>query len=389
MKESRITILFEKYLSNRLTKDEALELQHLLTMDDNSEKLRFLIQEQFKNNDNDQDMELSWLDDLETSVLKSLKSPSRKSLTVINLWGRFVAAAILLAIIGISLYPFLNNRDQHSPLMDVEAGGNRATLQLADGQKINLSEQQSKIILGKDLSYSDGTKIPVINDKNGEFQDIIFTVPKKGTYSIVLSDGTKVWLNADSRLKTHFNARNKMREVELEGEAYFEVSHHNYSIGKKIVSLPFIVKTPTHSVTVLGTAFNIAAYKGEKSKTTLITGSVEIGTLNGKISKHLKPNQQAVVGKDSIFIENVESSNYSAWIDGTFNFSDEPLNEILNEVSRWYDVKVVYKNENLKNLRFEGVIPRYENLSTLLNTLEKSGEVKFILKDNTIHVNPK
>src|SRR5690606_2071746 len=151
-----------------------------------------------------------------------------------------------------------------------------------------------------------------------------------------------------TRLKSHFNEKEHIRELEVDGEAYFEVAHQYIAQGSQKRSVPFLVKTPNYTIKVLGTSFNVSAYKGDASKTTLVEGSIEINIPTTNLKQLLKPNQQALFLNNTIAITEVESSNYTSWKDGTFNFSDENLEGILRQVARWYDVEIRFQNDTLK-----------------------------------------
>lgn len=221
--------------------------------------------------------------------------------------------------------------------------------------------------------------------------------PKGGQYQVRLPDGSKVWLNAASSLKylASFSAWNE-RKVELSGEAYFEVA--------KDKDHPFVVKTENQEVIVLGTHFNINSYKDEPAtKTTLLEGSVRVSLLGTtstastinttqKISKGkpaeiiLKPGEQATLIGNNIRVSPQNAEDAIAWKDGYFMFNNESLESVMRKISRWYNLDVVFADASIKNQTFYGRMSRFSKVSQVLKSLALTREVKFELKDNTIHV---
>ena len=192
----------------------------------------------------------------------------------------------------------------------------------------------------------------------------------------VLPDGSKVWLNASTQLAYKSSLWSRERQVNLTGEAYFEVSKNGQ---------PFIVNANGMQVEVLGTAFNISAYPNEEYQTTLVNGSVKVSAEKGE-SLILKPSQQATIalGSNSIQVRTVDTSFYTSWVKGKINFKDQRLEDIMKTLSRWYDMNVVYENEKLKNIRFGCNLNRYEEITPFVKLLEKTEEVHVKIEGNTI-----
>ncbi len=198
-------------------------------------------------------------------------------------------------------------------------------------------------------------------------------IPRGGQFNLTLADGTRVWLNADSRLKYPTSFPGEERVVELTGEAYFEV--------KKNTQKPFKVLSGNQVVQVLGTSFNISSYQDDPiTATTLVEGKVEV-YLENTPSEHqmLLPNQQSILVRsdNSLSQKEVDVKAFISWKDGWFYFKDKPLEAIMLDLSRWYDVSVQYEDQEAKKLPFTGEIRRYENLEDVLNLLEKTREVQF------------
>lgn len=200
--------------------------------------------------------------------------------------------------------------------------------------------------------------------------------PRGGEYSVVLSDGTKVWLNAESELKypVHFNGPE--RRVYLKGEAYFDVAKRK---GQK-----FIVCSDKTQITVLGTEFNIKNYEGGVVAATLVAGSVLVGYEDNECC--LKPGQQAVVSVDGVNVREVETILYTAWKDGFFVCQDMTLDQILQELSRWYDFTYFYQNEELGALRLTAKLRKFDSVEDIFEILKMTGQVDFVVKGRTVTV---
>lgn len=294
-------------------------------------------------------------------------------------WLRYAAAAVLLLSVSIGLWFYGNSGFIMPP--DITAGGNRATLTLADGRKIDLSDAKAGIVVGDGITYVDGSA--VIENKGtlpAQFAALnSLTTPKGGTYQITLPDGSSVWLNANSTLKYPSRFDGNERVVELEGEAYFDVSHQASLV-------PFLVKTDKQTVEVLGTEFNVSAYSDDpETQTTLVEGRVRVATTADHRPHILAPGQQAVtLGKD-IETKEVDIEPYIAWKNGHFLFDNTPLSTIADQLAKWYDIRVVFKDP-VQSERFYGMIDRGKNLSQVLKMLEKTQTVRFKLQTNTLYI---
>ncbi|TKC62436.1 FecR family protein [Pedobacter hiemivivus] len=302
----------------------------------------------------------------------------------INLWPRISVVAAAIAVISMSIWFYSSRPVIVTPdakianQTDIAPGGNKATLTLGNGKTIQLSNAKTGLVIGKDLRYNDNTAInSTAQTKENEMASI--TTPRGGTYQIQLPDGTKVWLNAASSLKFPSTFANVTeRKVELKGEAYFEVA--------KDKKHPFIVKSADQDVKVLGTHFNIDAYEDEASvKTTLLEGSIYVVNSIEKTGKTLIPGQQSIISGHTISINNqVDLEEAVAWKNGYFNFN-ESLESIMNKVSRWYNVDVIYEVKPASD-PFVAKISRAKSLSALLNIIEKTGDVHFKIEGRRVIV---
>lgn len=318
--------------------------------------------------------------------------------TAKTIWcGRMAVAAAIFIIL--SLVGTLFMTPDHNPPVNfanvVNPGTDKAILTLANGTKINLSVAKSGTLLKREgieiTKTEDGTLVYKISaSKSNASRYNTITTPRGGQYKIILSDGTKVWLNAASSLSypASLNDGGKARRVKMSGEAYFEV--------KEDKAHPFIVTTDQQELEVLGTHFNVSAYPDERSvKTTLLEGSVRIsarssqdgaGTGPDRSGVILKPNQQSTLTQNNIQIAEVNTEEAVAWKNGEFIFQNKPLEIIMLEISRWYNVDIVYKDKQVAQKLFGGVISRSEDISLVLSVLEVTGDVHFKVEGRTVTV---
>ncbi|MDR6546487.1 ferric-dicitrate binding protein FerR (iron transport regulator) [Chryseobacterium rhizosphaerae] len=292
-----------------------------------------------------------------------------------GIWLKLMSAAAILFTISISLWLYKHYQsDKILPTEvatatlsgDVLPGTDKATLTFEDGQVINLSGNKKAIKIDEQgTTYLDGTAISPIR-----LQFATLTTPRKGQYKVTLSDGTKVWLNAESSLKYPTTFTGKDRYVELQGEGYFEVAHDK--------AKPFIVASNGQQVKVLGTRFNINSYPNEPTvRTTLISGRVELMSSRDKSTVILDPGQQAKLVNAGFAVNPVDTEPYTAWTANEFQFKGTTLQEVLRQVERWYDVEVDYSN--IPIVKVNGTISREKKLSSVLYALEKITDLQITL----------
>lgn len=291
-------------------------------------------------------------------------------------------AAVLLVYLGVVW--IWNYNKPHVDLDTIIPGSSKAELVLADGSVCYLNEDSQAIDAEIDGAaiYNEGSELYyAITDSVISEQKIIYNelrVPIGGEYQLTLSDGTRIWLNSQSHLKYPVFFSNNNREVELVGEAFFEVAHD--------AKRPFFVRLNNHvSVEVLGTSFNVRSYPDEGNiETVLEQGQVRMGDDKSHIV--LEPGMRAVykcVAKDLV-AEKVNTALYTSWRLGHFVFQGERLESILNRMSKWYNMQVFFSNEAAKDLIFSGNIRKYDTIEKLLEALELSGGVHFDIQGETI-----
>ena len=260
-------------------------------------------------------------------------------------------------------------------------GGYKAYLELTNGKRLEL-DSLSKLethVEGAVIKAEDQGTV-IVHEQQGdslvesvEYNRMI--IPRGGEYKIVLADGSQVWINSQSVLEFPSRFTGGERRVKLKGEAYFEVSRNE--------SKPFVVEVEDKEVRVLGTQFNTSDYKGS-FVTTLVSGKVQVRV--GDADYILHPSMQARVESGKVVVEKVDIKEFTAWKDGLFVFKKKRLQDVLDILSRWYDVDVFYQNLDLQDLHFTGTIQRHSNIADVLKFLEKTDMVKFTLKGRTLIV---
>jgi len=314
---------------------------------------------------------------------KLIKNKIRKSPQYKYNW-RYAAVASIALILGITIfYNFLRNPSKQIEFVktDLKAGTDKAILTLEDGAIITLEKGKPYQI---DNLSSNGDMI-VYKAEHSINKKIIYnylTIPRGGQFLLKLADGTKIWLNSDSKIKypKEFK-KGDLRKVELVyGEAYFDVSPSSKHGGNK-----FQVITKEQIVEVLGTEFNIKAYNDESSiYTTLVKGLVEID--NGRDRELLRPNQQSIISseKEKFTIIPIDTYDVTSWRKGVFSFRNTSLFEITKVLSRWYDIKFIFENEKLKNIKYNGVLDKNHSIETILSILKTTNNIDYEIKGRTI-----
>ncbi|MFA4869467.1 MAG: FecR domain-containing protein [Pedobacter sp.] len=305
----------------------------------------------------------------------------------------YVAAAVVL-VVGLAGLFYFSKREanqvqqQFAVKQEVVPGKQGATLILASGEKIVLSSankgqlaQEAGVIITK---TADGQLVYEIKNQSDskKGQQNTLSTNKGETYQVRLPDGSMVWLNAASTLKYPVSFSGlKTRSVELNGEAYFEVAKNE--------AFPFIVHTDREVVKVLGTHFNMSSYQDESfSRTTLIEGKVSVspnGSSGNVHTKILKPGEQGEVLQGIIEVRKVNTEEVIAWKNDEFMFNNEDIRSVMNKISRWYDVEIVYKS-SAKNVLIWGSISRFKSITDVLKLIELTGSVHFKVEGRRVLV---
>ncbi|MGV6831990.1 MAG: FecR family protein [bacterium] len=370
--------LIQKKINGTLTSEEENNLTAWINESD-SHKAYFdnVIQNQTVSIE-DIDIDEAW-NSIEPQLnISKPKSPSY--------WKYAVAASIvLLLMIGVL------NRDEVAPEKyavedsTILIGSDKANLTLEDGSKILLENGDTYNTIdfksdGKHLVYNHNEEDDLVLHYN------YLTTPSGGQYQLELSDGTMIWLNANSQIKYPIAfKKGEPRIVELlYGEAYFDVSPSEEHHGDH-----FIVKTKTQEIEVLGTEFNVKAYKDEaKITSSLVEGKIVLRN-NTSFETTLIPGDEVIVdlASNEVTQEHPEDlEEITAWKNGQFIFNRQPLSEIMKTLSRWYTIEVKFENDTSKEIKFSGVLDRNKHLFELLKNFESTGEVSFELDKNKISI---
>lgn len=389
--EERLSFLLKHYTEGTCSNQEFNELFALVQKDANKDQLFSGLKQLWNNTSSapvkqEQEWNELYLAMMDKHAGSDLKIIRRRKI----LWRSAAAAAVVFVVSAIGLlynFSIQAGRSGHRSAMisPIVPGGNKAVLTLADGSKVILDGKSKTILSGRQrgvgveatgaqLVYAKGD----LNTAPGELAANRIETPRGGQYQVVLSDGTKVWLNSMSSLKYPVVFQGRERRVELSGEAYFEVAKNK--------NAPFKVLTAKQQVQVLGTHFNIKSYADEPLRTTLLEGKVEVQSYISKSAIVLSPGEQAELKSNRIEVRQIDTEMAVAWKKGTFMFEKENMESVLKQVSKWYDVEIIYQNEQVKKHLFSGSISRFEEVTQVLDILQLTGFVHFKIEGRRIIV---
>lgn len=311
----------------------------------------------------------------------------KKKRLFLSYW-KYAAVAVILLVVGVMLFWRENEKLQPVVLVEQISRSERqqAILIMESGEEVVLNGVDDSC-----LQYSKGERLSVNNkgdlvssvdslQKNGSVEWHTLRIPRGGEYKLVLEDGSRIWLNSASELRYPVHFTKDKRQVWLEGEAYFEIAHN--------AECPFVVKTAKQDVTVLGTSFDVTAYKDENDVyTTLLNGSVRVDT-KGK-QQVLLPGEQAVFDGEGINVKEVNAKLYCSWIEERFVFMSEDFEHVAKKLERWYNVKFVFESDDLRKKCFSGSIPKYSEMHKILKMLELTTNICFEMNEGVVHVTKK
>lgn len=377
----RIGYLVVSYIQGTLTPLERRELDAWILSSEKNEEL-------FDELTSEENIEktMAWYASLnEDKALERIKkriSFKRETRRLIPFSFVTVAASVLVILALAAFFIWQQNQGSVPPATgnniavsnDPLPGSDKAILTLANGKKLVLDSTAPASIEDGKIRIEEGMITYQVAATEVPSQNLL-TVPRGGQYKLVLPDGTKVWLNSESSLKYPTSFTGSERRVVLTGEGYFEVTKNKEK--------PFIVDAASNSIRVLGTQFNVNSYGDENVfTTTLVEGSVQI--TNGKATSILKPGQQARVTEKGINVVEADTYEAMAWKNGEFVFRNTPVQSIVRQLARWYDLQVEFRDSVEKHLN--ATIKRNVSLSKVLHYLEQTGEVHFKLEGKKLVV---
>ena len=379
IKKQRIASLILKEKIDELSKSEKEELTSWLQASPRNEEIYSRLQKKSFSEDIARYQQISTTRGLEDYRRRYV----HKNRRLLGKW--YWAAAVAVFIVSIATLFFYQEEHLTVAKTTISPGSSKAMLVLNNGEVIPLSEKnKTEIIATKELSIrNEGSQLRYTASENtkseqaNNYNELI--VPKGGEFTLTLSDGTKVWLNSQSKIRYPVIFNDITREVYLEGEAYFEVA--------KDPRHPFHVNARNGvNIEVLGTSFNVRSYTDENAiETVLEEGSVRMS--QGKDSVILSPGNKATyLPNEPIRLTTVNTELYTAWRHGQYIFMEESVENILKQLSRWYDIEVFYSNEAAKSVVFSGDVRKYDDINTLLEAMEIAGGIHFKINGKTLIV---
>lgn len=367
MDRKEAKLLIDKYLAGKCTSNEKRLVENWFNQ---------LIKEEY---------DLPYEPDMQSVKEAILKRLSFSKQRTRRLWLQVAASFLLLAMIGLFVWKSSRPSEIYLQAQNVEALTitNQAMLTLSDGTEILLDSNQHGLrVDSTSIRYLDGTLLSKLAYSENKTLPEGMTVrtPIGKQFKIILEDNTNVLLNAASSLSCLRAFPKDKRQVHLEGEGFFEVT--------KDASRPFSVITRSQEVSVLGTSFCVSAFSEDAVvKTTLLSGSVRVKPVKPSLAEVvLMPGEQTVLFDDGVLSKEVVDVNSElSWIDGSFSFQSEDIHSVMRKLQRWYNVEVNYVGKPV-NERYSGIIPRFENISKVLEMLEKTKSVHFKIEERRITV---
>ncbi|GAA3650972.1 FecR family protein [Flavivirga jejuensis] len=373
----KITI---KYITNTISSKELSELKVLLREKKNQDLFKDYIKDYY---DIHTLLNKPDIDSAYKKIWDTINEKEQPRQYVLPSWFKYSSAAALIVLTFSFSYFFINNQKPINNLNSFEEvvspGVDKATLTLEDGSSVVLEKGQH---YNTEEVESNGEQIVYNKKGSTSISYNYLTVPRGGKFEVKLADDTQVWLNSESELKypVTFKKGETRQVVLVYGEAYFDVSpseNHNGATFKVVSNL--------QEVEVLGTEFNIKAYKDEESVyTTLAEGKVSVR--NDVFKEKLNVGEQSVLNEvtGNIKIKTVNVYNETAWRKGIFSFKNKPLKEIMKALSRWYDIDIIIKNKKLEDIRFNGVLSKSMNLEEILEPIKRNINLNYKVYDDKI-----
>jgi|GEM_PF-170910 len=319
---------------------------------------------------------------------KHLRGEGKRRLLGLKFWYPAAASILILIMVGLGIFQYYAGF-KSSPDESILAARPLAEVLLGNGQKIQLGNNQGTASQRVDTSWYQKIAAAVGGDSAHRTAPLSFRIvtPKGGKYALALPDGSRVWMSAASSLS--YNQNDGERQVDMEGEVYFEIAKQSYQKNGKTAWRPFKVHAKDMEVEVWGTRFTVSSYPGSNSQTTtLFEGKVKVST--GEQNLFLTLGQRADLKGGVLTKQPVDNSQGVALKEGYFIFKAATLSDILTEVGNWYNVNIIFQDDQIGQQRFEAMLPRSARLADLLNALEGTGDdINFTFKGRTIYVDKK
>lgn len=373
MDEQKVQLLLRRYIQGNVSREDLQDLYDYFGVDNHEDVLSEFVQNYLDNNEESLIVDSKEVNQIVSSTWSAIhKHVLVKEKQASVLWFRYVAAVFVLAFVSVALYFYLDRGTSsvsihehivHKEPIQISNSSNKPTLTFVDGATLVLDENKGGLVIGEEISYADGSKV---SDSPSPL--LVLSTPAGSTFSLTLSDGTKVHLNAMSTLTYPTTFTEDQRKVQLEGEAYFEVTSNKQK--------PFIVNSNKQQIRVLGTRFNVKSYMGDRTITTLLEGEIEVGIHN--LTQVLLPGESSIVdvGAESIEFKPTLMYNAIAWLNNEFSFYNANLGDVGAELSRWYDVDVQVMGKEV-GAGFTGLISKDKTLEEVLEILKRTGQIRY------------
>lgn len=329
---------------------------------------------------------LRWMESFDSiHDWEQLKSKSQRKKRRLLQWVSSAAAVFLLTIAGWGLW-YQTRQTENREVTTITSyaitpGSSKARLTIDPETRIDFGENKLAALPLEELSLRmEKNELIYETERSEPIQWHTLEVPRGGEFQLRFSDGSRVILNAASSLRFPSRFEGDYREVEISGEAFFEIATDRKH--------PFVVKYGDSRVVVTGTSFNLRAYPGESSQTTLVSGKVSVFHQDEEVSLH--PGDQISCDENGYTIRQVDVSSYLSWNDQRFIFEDELLEDVMKKLERWYDIQVVILNPSILNTRYTGNLSKYEDLNNVLEILGlTTSRVQYTLRERILFVNSK
>ncbi|GEP95706.1 FecR family protein [Chitinophaga cymbidii] len=381
MPNERLTYLFFRYFQKTASREELDELMQLLDQPENEEAVNLLMEEAWLRFEPSANVFSHAQSERLLMKIQAAQPPAKRR----SLWWRAAAAAAIILSLCAGWWAI----NRQPPVVtasrlfknDAPPGGNKAVLTLADGTVVTLDSAGNQVIQQGSTTVSQRNGQLLYAAANNGTATISYnrlSTPRGGQFQVTLPDGSKVWLNAASSLRFPTAFTGKERNVEMTGEAYFEIA--------KDARKPFKVSVNDMTIEVLGTHFNVNAYTDEKKMAaTLLEGAVRL--TKGTEKAALKPGEQAqwASGGKAFTIAHPELDQVVAWKNGYFRFNGDNIVDIMKQLSRWYDIDAVYAG-NMTMKDYSGYISRNSNISEVLKMLELTEDISFKIEGKKVTV---